>query len=308
MTLADITQTKGWKNFMAKVYGIGAAIVIVGALFKIMHWPGASLMLILGLGTEAIIFMLSAFEPIHEEIDWTLVYPELAGLEPKDSVSKVSTKVSLFDEKLLASADNAPQLFEKLTKGLGNLAESASSLHNLSDVAKANNGYVETLNTATKSVAVLGDEYSKSADLVKTSTDSMSNAYKHSVDSINYAVDSFTDSFNKANEKVVGATTNVATSYDNLAKSLSIEVDFSAVVKGNESYNDKLGILNKNLTALNAVFELQLEGGLDTMMEDLKGSVEGSKKYREEITKLAKNVESLSTVYGNMLAAMNINK
>ena len=70
--------TKAWKNFMSKLYGIGAAVVIVGALFKIQHWPGAGPMLTVGLATEALIFIFSAFEPIHDEYDWSLVYPELA--------------------------------------------------------------------------------------------------------------------------------------------------------------------------------------------------------------------------------------
>ena len=70
--------TKAWKNFMSKLYGIGAAVVIIGALFKIQHWPYGGLLLTVGLGTEAIIFFFSAFEPIHEDYDWTLVYPELA--------------------------------------------------------------------------------------------------------------------------------------------------------------------------------------------------------------------------------------
>ena len=70
--------SKGWKKFMAKLYGFGAAVVIVGALFKIMHWPFAGPMLVVGLSTEALIFIFSAFEPIHEDPNWELVYPELA--------------------------------------------------------------------------------------------------------------------------------------------------------------------------------------------------------------------------------------
>ena len=66
---------------MAYLYGWGASIVILGALFKIQHYPGAGLMLIIGLGTEAVIFFFSAFEPLHEELDWGLVYPELAHME-----------------------------------------------------------------------------------------------------------------------------------------------------------------------------------------------------------------------------------
>ena len=88
MGLAEITQGKKFKNFMAKLYGIGAAIVIVGALFKIQHWPASGFFLVLGLGTEAVIFIFSAFEPPHEDVDWTLVYPELAGMEDEDSHGK----------------------------------------------------------------------------------------------------------------------------------------------------------------------------------------------------------------------------
>ena len=77
----NLVRSKGYKNFMSKLYGWGAAVVIIGALFKINHWPGGTIMLIIGMGTETVIFFLSAFEPPHVEFDWTLVYPQLAGME-----------------------------------------------------------------------------------------------------------------------------------------------------------------------------------------------------------------------------------
>ena len=96
MGLAEFTSGKKYKNFMAKLYGIGAAIVIAGALFKIQHWEGAGIMLTVGLLTEAIIFFFSAFEPLHEETDWSLVYPELAGMhdpsQGRDKKKKIDKK------------------------------------------------------------------------------------------------------------------------------------------------------------------------------------------------------------------------
>ena len=80
-----ITESRWYKVMMPKLYGLGAAIVILGALFKIEHLPGASIMLILGLGTEAVIFFFSAFETPKEEPDWSLVYPELAHMKDPDS-------------------------------------------------------------------------------------------------------------------------------------------------------------------------------------------------------------------------------
>ena len=85
MSLAELVQSSGWKNFISKLYGLGASVVIIGALFKIQHWPLAGTMLTIGLLTEAVIFFFSAFEPLHEEIDWSLVYPELAGIPEEDT-------------------------------------------------------------------------------------------------------------------------------------------------------------------------------------------------------------------------------
>ena len=92
MGIAELTQSKKFKNFMSKLYGWGASIVIVGALFKIQHWPAAGFFLVLGLSTEAVIFFFSAFEPPHEEVDWSLVYPELAGMHDEDEGKKKEKK------------------------------------------------------------------------------------------------------------------------------------------------------------------------------------------------------------------------
>ena len=92
MGLAQLTQSHAWKAFMAKLYGWGASVVIVGALFKIMHWQFAGPLLILGLTTEALIFFFSAFEPLHEELDWTLVYPQLSGLDEGDELEISSSQ------------------------------------------------------------------------------------------------------------------------------------------------------------------------------------------------------------------------
>ena len=75
------TNSKKFKNGMAKLYGWGASVVILGAMFKLMHWPGAGGMLVTGLTIEAIIFFFYAFEKSHEGPDWSLVYPELGYMK-----------------------------------------------------------------------------------------------------------------------------------------------------------------------------------------------------------------------------------
>jgi len=78
--ITEVVQGSKYKNFMKYLYGWGASVVLMGALFKLQHWPAAGVMLIVGMSTEAIIFFFSAFEPIVEEVDWSIVYAELAGI------------------------------------------------------------------------------------------------------------------------------------------------------------------------------------------------------------------------------------
>lgn len=87
ISIEEIVTSKKWKTFMKYLYGWGASVVILGALFKILHLKGAGTMLFLGMGIESIIFFFSAFEPIHEEVDWTLVYPELTGMSEEEEIS-----------------------------------------------------------------------------------------------------------------------------------------------------------------------------------------------------------------------------
>ena len=88
MSNKSFFETKKFKTTMNFVYGMGAAVVIVGALFKILHLKGADLMLSVGLLSEAGIFVISSFEPVHMDPDWSLVYPELAGGDPTETKKK----------------------------------------------------------------------------------------------------------------------------------------------------------------------------------------------------------------------------
>jgi len=168
MGIAELTQSKKFKNFMSKLYGFGAAIVIVGALFKIQHWPASGFFLVLGLGTEAVIFFFSAFEPPHEEVDWSLVYPELAGMDEEGSHGKKekAKKVDPVAQKLdalMADAKIGPDLIESLGKGLTNLGNNAGKLGDMTNAAVATEDYVKNMNKASQSVNAMSDSYSKAA-------------------------------------------------------------------------------------------------------------------------------------------------
>jgi len=301
MGLAQITQSHAWKNFMAKLYGIGASVVIVGALFKIMHWPFAGPMLIAGLGTEAVIFFFSAFEPLHEELDWTLVYPQLSGLDEGDELEisgptggVVSSGDALMKFDQMLDKAGGANLFDKLGNGIENLNLRVNEMANISSAAIATNEFSENVKKASGSVNELSKAYMESID-----------GYKQSAEALTYSAESLSDAYNKSAQGVTEKGGNFLAAYERLTESM--DVDFSALKTGNADYSKHVGSLNKNLEALNAIFELQLkEADLDKMMEDLTGSVEHSRKYHAEIKKLGQRLESLNSVYGNMLAAMNV--
>ncbi len=138
MGLFALVRTRQYRNFMAKLYGWGASVVIIGALFKINHYMGADIMLILGLGTESIIFFFSAFEPPHVEPDWSLVYPQLAGIyhgDVGDTSKALATGETVTQEleKMLTKAKIGPELIESLGTGLRNLSDTTSKLSNISN-------------------------------------------------------------------------------------------------------------------------------------------------------------------------------
>lgn len=170
--MASFFESKTGKNVMAKAYGIGAAVVILGALFKIQHYPGADFMLILGMGVEALIFFISAFEPIHEEWDWSLVYPELAGMEgearPKQSSISQGDAVSQKLDLMLSEANIGPDLIEGLGSGLKSLSTNVSSMADLSGATVATKEYAANISKANEQLTGMNSSYGRAVTALES--------------------------------------------------------------------------------------------------------------------------------------------
>ena len=146
-SISKITEAKWYKVMMPKLYGWGASLVIIGALFKIQNWPFAGLFLTIGLTTEAVIFFFSAFEKQYEDYDWSLVYPELAHMQDP-SVKKPAQQL---DEALQrAKIDN--ELIESLNEGLRSFGESAKQLNETITSAKFFEGLLDVPENITSSI------------------------------------------------------------------------------------------------------------------------------------------------------------
>jgi len=152
------------KKLMNFLYGMGAAVVIVGALFKLMHWPGAGPMLIVGLLTEAAIFALSAFEAPEKELDWSLVYPELAGGESggKKKVENPVEAQGLLSQKLdnlLKDAKIDGALMESLGSSIRNFEGAAKSISPTVDSIASQKKYSEEMSQAAAQMEALNSLY-----------------------------------------------------------------------------------------------------------------------------------------------------
>ena len=154
-SIGNITEAKWYKALMPKLYGWGAALVIIGALFKIEHLPGASTMLILGLSTEAIIFFFSAFEKPHVETDWSLVYPELAHMEDPNSAKRPAQQLD--DALAKAKIDN--ELIESLNNGLRSFGDSARQLNETVTAASGISEYNSQIQEGVKNMNALNSLY-----------------------------------------------------------------------------------------------------------------------------------------------------
>jgi gliding motility-associated protein GldL len=137
-----MAQSKSTKKLFNMAYGIGAAIVILGALFKIMHFKIGPLtggvMLTIGMAVEAVVFAISAFEPVEDDLDWTKVYPELGEEEGEASGAQgmLSQKLDNLlkeanvDTELMNSLGNSIKNFQTAAEGLNVASESISATAN----------------------------------------------------------------------------------------------------------------------------------------------------------------------------------
>lgn len=158
-----MAQSKNKKKLFNYAYGIGAAVVIVGALFKIQHWPFGSEMLTIGMAVEALVFFLSAFESVEEDLDWSLVYPELVGGQDRDKDRKDARESqSMLSQKLddmLKEAKLDAGLMQSLGESLQNFKGAADNIAPAVDSIAATNKYSEQLSLAAAQMESLNSLY-----------------------------------------------------------------------------------------------------------------------------------------------------
>jgi len=323
MNLGEIFLTKRWKTFMGYVYGWGASIVMLGALFKLQHWQYSGLFLTIGLITEAFIFFLSAFEPPLDMPDWGKVYPELRedyellGLEDFNSGRKRGL------DQMFSSSELSPELLDKVGKGLNDLSNAARGISDISSATLATDMYVRNLSSASESV-------NSFADINKRANEALNSSINKLVNSYSLASQQLSDTGKGTIEKLIKGseefTLNLTETGKKIAQTIntasdSISTEMKNIGEGSKQYSGNLEKLNNNILALNETFEQQLQGtkiqfeasrkfsnDLNQMNEILASSVSELQKYKANAESLNQHLEALNTIYGNMLGAMSYKK
>ena len=258
-------SAKFYGDIMPKIYGLGAAVVIVGAMFKLNGWPGATEMLVLGLGTEALIFAFSAFEP--KATDYTKL---LYGLNAGSDSGKSNDDEIAFG-KLLKEGAMGKEDIQNLKAGFNSLATNAKELSTMSSASVATNEYAQNAKSAASSLAKIG----QSSDAAASAFSEVATSVKSSGTNqgqLKSATEQYYGELNKATEGLKSMTSMYKSEF---ADSGSVKKYFEAYMKN---------------------METAIEGATKSSAE--------MKKFQAQLTELNTNVGALNRVYGSMLSAM----
>lgn len=259
-------QEKFYGKIAPMITGVGASIVILGALFKIMHWNGAGPMLIIGLGTEAVLFFMFAFAPQPHDPAWERVYPELDDQvwakmqkEGKPAVGAgAGTSKSL--DSMLSSANIDQGLIDRLGKGFSSLSDSVSKMSDISGASVATKEYADKVKSASAALNEMNKSYSQTVQAMSEMSSAAGDAKQFH------------------------------------AQVQLITKNLGAL---NAVYEMELQDANNHLKAMNKFYN-----NLTTAMQNMADAGKDTEALKGEIGKLTSNLGSLNKVYGNMLTAM----
>ena len=279
--IQDWYAQPGIQMAVGMVYSIGAAVVIVGALFKIMHWPGAGVMLTAGMMTEAILFTIGIFEKPHATYHWEHVFPTLVEEEAKPIEINGAigggmvggAPVAMPGMEKLSDEDA-----KKLTESIKNMSETAAQLANISRVAGLTDSYANNLQKASEAAA----QFATKQQNLDEATNTLLTSYKGIAENMLAAEDKTKSFAEKANE---------------LSKNLgSINTSYELQLKGITAQAEAIESQTSKINAVTNEFE--------KLHTAVSASSKNMDAYKSMTDQLTKNVSDLNNVYGNMLNAI----
>jgi gliding motility-associated protein GldL len=241
-------KSSAGKKLMNFVYGAAAAVVIVGALFKILHWNGANEMLIIGMFTEAFVFLISAVDFPADDYEWERVYPALA--DPTYEGGKAPELDTSWTQSL-SKLDG--HVFEELSSTLKGLNDDVAKLSGVTGAAGATNEYADRIREATSKINTLNQSYEVAVGSMSkfASAASDAQAYHEQVQSITQNLSKLNSIYELELQDAKTHLKSLNQFYGAMSEAMSSMVEAS---KDAEAYKQGMSNLNKNLQKLNGVY------------------------------------------------------
>ena len=292
------------QRFFNFAYSIGAAIVIWGALFKILHLPGGSTLLCIGMGTEIAMFLLTAFDRPPKDYHWEDVFPVLDSHNPEDRPD--------------LSGHGGGGVAGGVVIAGGGGGAAAGDLHDsgvLSAGSRSVSG-VQGYAGGGQGIVIAGGGASAGApnvDISEEDTENLVESMKDMAEQMKGVTEQIaqlretTDALNKVSEVLLNSYKAITDNSESVSAS-------------SNGYVERLEDLNRNIGGLNTIYEIQLKSissqlesidrvnrGLKDIRDMYEKSANESSRYCEETERMSRYMRQLNKIYENMITAMTMN-
>lgn len=282
------------QRFFNFAYSIGAAVVIWGALFKILHLPGGNTLLCIGMGTEVLMFILTAFDKPEQSYKWEQVFPVLRSNDPEDRPDFSGGNGGVIINGGKTGSDGTVVI-----EGSGNIAGGLTGGINISEED------TRSLSESISKMAAASEQLSKMAELTDATQQYLSqlSAISQQMEQLR----STTESLNKVSEILLDSYKAITDNSENITRSSA-------------GYVGQMESLNRNISGLNTIYEIQLKSistqldnidrvnrGLKDIRDMYEKSAAESASYCDEAEKMSRYMKQLNSVYEKMVKAMTVN-
>ena len=310
------------RRVVSAAYSLGASIVILGAMFKIIHLPMGNVMLGIGMSVESLIFALGVFDKPFREYDWTKIFNFKADEEDRLDLKAISDAVqggvqAAVTQPLMNNGNATPSDFLSVYNQSGGNQQPAENASGMIFNGILNEDDVKNLSDGIKNLTVTAENLQKLADIALAA-----NGLAKNIESASEMAANFADTQQKLNS----TAETLANSYH------VVNTEMENVASTTRTYSGQIEGINRNITSINSLYEIQLRAiqnqadnlkqqaeaikkateqidgvssGMDKMKEAVTAAQAESHRYQNAARKLADQVEDLNAIYGNMLNALS---
>ena len=292
--ISAFISSENGQRFFNFAYSIGAAIVIWGALFKILHLPGGNMLLSLGMGTEVLMFVLTAFDRPPREYKWENVFPELLDKDDDEETGNASPRIIVGGSQT-SSGYSRPAVSATQARRTAGIPDNI-------DLSEEDS---RSLSDSISKMAAAADQLSRMAELTSATQQYLDQMAAISADM--QQLHNVTSALNQVSTTLLDSYRAITDNSERISESA-------------RGYDDQMQALDRNIGGLNTIYELQLRSvssqidsidrvnrGIKDIRDMYEKSANQSARYCEETEKMARYMQQLNQVYEKMLTAMTVN-